>query len=289
VPIATAIITINSVIDNVKVQSNISFSFYGLLLKDYISFPLNHCMVLLEIILATLLVCFLSLVGVASFWVKPKLLDKTVLLLVGFSAGALMGGAFLHLLPESVEVIGAESFGIVFLLSFSLFFLLERLVHWHHCHESKPCKVHAFAYLNLVGDALHNFMDGLIIAASFLASIPLGIATTIAVIAHELPQELGDFGVLVYAGFSKKKALAFNFVVSLTALAGALIGYYLSGAVAGLESYLLPFAAGSFVYIASSDLIPELHKQEDLGKAMQAFALFLTGLAFMYAVKLAFA
>lgn len=246
-------------------------------------------MVLFEIMAATLVVCLLSLAGVASFWVKPKLLNKALLLLVGFSAGALMGGAFLHLLPESVEVIGAESFGFVFLLSFSLFFILERAVHWHHCHENKPCKVHAFAYLNLFGDAMHNFMDGLIIAASFIASIPLGIATTIAVIAHELPQELGDFGVLIYAGFSKRKALAYNFLVSLTALAGALIGYYASGAIAGLESYLLPFAAGSFVYIASSDLIPELHKQEDLSKAMQSFALFLAGLAFMYAIKVMFA
>ncbi len=208
--------------------------------------------------------------------------------LVAFSAGALMGGAFLHLLPESVGEIGAESFGLVFLASFAGFFVLERFVHWRHCHKSGKCEVHSFAYLNLVGDAIHNFVDGLVIAASFAASIPLGVSTTLAVIAHELPQEIGDFGVLVYAGFSRGKALAYNFLSSLSALLGALLGYYLSASLSGVVPYLLPVAAGSFVYIASSDLVPELHKQPDLGKAFESFAAFLLGLAFMYYLKVVF-
>ncbi len=237
---------------------------------------------------ATLVVCLVSLVGVASFWVKPRTMRKALMFLVAFSAGALMGGAFLHLLPEAVEEIGAEWFGVVFLASFALFFVLERLVHWHHCHEAGHCEVHSFAYMNLVGDAIHNFVDGVIIAASFVVSVPLGFTTTLAVIAHEVPQEIGDFGVLVYAGFSKTKALAYNFLSSLTAMAGALIGYYLSGSVAGLVPYLLPVAAGSFVYIASSDLIPELHKEPRLSKALKSFAFFLLGIAFMYALKTVF-
>ncbi|OIO26801.1 hypothetical protein AUJ16_04600 [Candidatus Micrarchaeota archaeon CG1_02_60_51] len=245
-------------------------------------------MVLLEIVVATLVVCAVSLAGVAYLWVKPKTLDRIAIFLVALSAGVLMGDAFLHLLPESVEESGAEFFALAFLASFSFFFLLERLVSWHHCHDPKHCKVHSFAYMNLVGDAVHNFIDGLIIAASFIASVPLGIATTIAVVAHEIPQELSDFGVLVYAGFTKRKALAYNFLSSLSALAGALIGFYAASGVEWVSAFLLPFAAGGFVYIASSDLVPELHKQENLGKAIAAFAVFLLGIAFMYAVKLFF-
>ena len=241
-------------------------------------------MVLFEIFAATLVVCFVSLAGIAYLWVKPKTLDRITVFLVALSAGVLMGDAFIHLLPESVEENGAEFFSLAFLASFSFFFLLERVVKWHHCHDTK-CKVHSFAYVNLVGDAIHNFIDGLIIAASFLASAPLGFATTVAVIAHEIPQELSDFGVLVYAGFSKRKALAYNFLSSLTALAGALIGFYAASGVAWIQAFLLPFAAGGFVYIASSDLVPELHKQDNQAKAIIAFAVFLLGLAVMYALK----
>ncbi len=242
-------------------------------------------MVFWEIMTATLAVCVVSLAGVAYLWVKPKTLDRITVFLVALSAGALMGGAFLHLLPESVEASGAEFFAVAFLASFSFFFLLERIVKWHHCHDPKHCKVHSFAYMNLAGDAIHNFTDGLIIAASFIASAPLGFATTIAVVAHEIPQELGDFGVLVYAGFTKRKALAYNFLSSLTALAGALIGFYAASSVEWIQAFLLPFAAGGFVYIASSDLIPELHKQEDVKKALVAFLVFLFGLGVMYALK----
>jgi zinc and cadmium transporter len=245
-------------------------------------------MVLFEIVAATLATCACSLVGVAYFLFKPKLLDKITLLLVGLSAGVLLGDAFIHLMPESVELSGAEFFGVVFLASFSFFFLLERIVRWRHCHDPAHKHVHPFAYVNLFGDAVHNFIDGVIIAVSFLASTPLGIATTIAVIAHEIPQELGDFGVLIYAGLSKRKALAFNFLVSLTAIAGALAGFYASSAVSGLQAFLLPVGAGSFVYLACSDLVPEMHKETQQGKALVAFAAFLAGIVIMYALKIAF-
>ncbi|MFH0835855.1 MAG: ZIP family metal transporter [Candidatus Micrarchaeota archaeon] len=246
-------------------------------------------MVFWLIVAATLIVCLASLVGIASFWVKPKLLNKLVLLLVAFSAGTLMGGAFLHLMPEALEEMPAMDFSLVFLASFSLFFVLERVVKWRHCHADGSCDVHSFGYVSLFGDAVHNFVDGLIIAASFIASVPVGIATTVAVLFHELPQEIGDFAILIHAGFSRKKALAYNFLVSLSALVGAVIGFYLSTAVESLVPFLLPVAAGSFVYIASSDLIPELHKEPDFGKAMRSFVFFVLGLVFMYAFKLFFA
>ena len=142
--------------------------------------------------------------------------------------------------------------------------------------------------MNLIGDGIHNFIDGLIIAASFVINFPLGIATTIAVIAHEIPQELGDFGVLVYGGFTKLKALFFNFLTALTAILGAVIGFFLAGSVEGFVPFLIPFAAGGFIYIAASDLVPELHKEADLKKSILSFIFFLLGIIFMYVIKIIF-
>ncbi|MBD3249438.1 hypothetical protein GF336_05315 [Candidatus Woesearchaeota archaeon] len=140
--------------------------------------------------------------------------------------------------------------------------MIEKFLHWHHCHKGK-CDIHTFTYMNLIGDGVHNFIDGLIIAASFSVDISFGVITTIAVIAHEIPQEIGDFGVLVYGGFGRLKALAFNFLSAVTAIIGAVIGYLISGSVEGFVPFLLPFAAGGFIYIAASDLVPELHKESD--------------------------
>ncbi|MEM3046773.1 MAG: ZIP family metal transporter [Candidatus Bathyarchaeia archaeon] len=237
---------------------------------------------LLWIIGSTSLVSLLSLVGVATFVVKGRFLDRVLLALVGFSAGALMGGAFLHMLPEALE--HSESVGIFsyLILGFVLFFLMEKFLYWRHCHKGK-CDIHAFTYLNLVGDGIHNFVDGLVIAASFVTGLPLGIVTTLAVAAHEVPQELGDFGVLVFGGFSKSKALLYNFLSALTAILGALIGYLLYPYVEGLSALMLPFAAGGFIYISGSDLIPELHREPDVKKSVVSFSFFLVGLLFMWA------
>src|SRR3989339_998608 len=241
-------------------------------------------MILIWIISSTLIISFLSLVGVFTLAIKEDLLQRMLLLLVGFSAGALAGGAFLHLLPESLEQLKPGETFIYALIGFTLFFLLERLFHWRHCHEGK-CDVHAFTYLNLYGDGLHNFIDGLVIAGSFVISIPLGIATSLAVALHEIPQEIGDFAVLIYGGFSKYKALAYNLLSALTAVLGGIIGYYLSSAIAGFAPALLPLTAGGFIYIAASDLIPELHKETNLLKANLAFVLFILGIIFMWGIK----
>jgi zinc and cadmium transporter len=142
--------------------------------------------------------------------------------------------------------------------------------------------------MNLFGDAVHNFIDGIVIAISFIADIRLGIVTTIAIIAHEVPQEIGDFGVLIYGGFSKRKALFFNFLSALTALAGALLGFFLSNSLEGIIPLILPFAAGGFIYIAASDLIPELHKEPNFKKSLLSFCFFIAGISFMLIIKVLF-
>lgn len=233
---------------------------------------------------ATIVVSLISFVGVVTLALKEKLLNKIVLLLVGFSAGALIGGAFLHLIPEALERECANIF-LYIIIGFVAFFVLEKFLHWRHCHKGK-CRLHMFTYLNLVGDAVHNFIDGLVIAASFIVNINLGLATTLAVIAHEIPQEFGDFGVLIYGGFSKARALAYNFLSALAAVLGAVIGFFLSSIIDEGMILLLPLTAGGFIYIAASDLIPELRKETDIKKSLPPFIFFLMGLVFMWIAKI---
>ncbi|MBU1151397.1 ZIP family metal transporter [Patescibacteria group bacterium] len=234
-------------------------------------------------ILATVAVSLVSLVGVVTLMISDKILNKILLLLVALSAGVLMGGAFLHLIPEAFEEYGPGSVSIWILVGFSVFFVLERLLHWHHCHKhGGKCEVHTFTYMNLVGDGLHNFVDGLLIAASFSMDFSLGMATTVAVIAHEIPQEIGDFAVLLHGGFSKGKALLMNFLSALVAVAGAVVGVLLVSEVEDFTKVLIPLTAGGFIYIAASDLIPELHKQPKLSSSILSFAVFILGIVFMF-------
>jgi zinc and cadmium transporter len=194
-----------------------------------------------------------------------------------------MGGAFLHLLPESVELREGLDVFLFVLVGFALFFLIEKVLHWRHCHKGE-CQVHTFTYMNLIGDSIHNFIDGLIMATSFVISIPLGMTTTMAIALHEIPQEIGDFGVLIYGGFTKKKALILNFLTALTAVLGGLIGFFISNMVENVKLFILPFAAGGFLYIAASDLIPEIRKETSLKKSMIYFGIFILGIFIMYAV-----
>jgi len=180
-------------------------------------------------IISVILISLISLVGIAALSIKTSKLKKFLIYLVSFSAGALFGGAFLHLLPEIIEEAGFTlQISFLILGGIVLFFVIEKVIHWNHCHISlSENHVHPFAIMNLVGDGVHNFLDGLIIAATYLISIPAGFATTIAVAFHEIPQEIGDFGVLIHGGFSRKKALAWNFVSAIVALLGAIIGILL--------------------------------------------------------------
>lgn len=237
-------------------------------------------MVLLWILLSTLLVTLLSLIGILTLSLNKNFLEKIVFSLAGFSAGALIGGAFLHLIPEALEKSDSQSVFSFVILGIVLFFVMERYFYWRHCHNG-VCSVHAFSYLNLIGDGIHNFIDGAVIAASFIVSIKLGIVTTMAVALHELPQELGDFGVLVYGGFTPRKALFYNFISALTAMLGAILSFFLSGLTQGFSAFLLPFTAGGFIYIAASDLIPQIHKENDTRRSIGAFMAFLFGIILM--------
>jgi len=203
-------------------------------------------MVLFWILLSTFLVSLISLIGIFTLAINDKLLQKIIFSLIGFSAGALIGGAFLHLLPEALKGTKSTTVFYYLILGIVLFFLLERYVHWRHCHE-KGCDIHAFTYLNLVGDGLHNFIDGMVIAAGFIVSFKLGVVTTLAIILHEIPQELGDFGVLIFGGFTKKKALVYNFLTALTAMLGALAGYFIIDFSRGFSNFIMPLTAGGFI------------------------------------------
>jgi len=206
--------------------------------------------------------------------------------LLGFSCGALIGGAFIHLLPESLEEMGQAYQAVLYytIVGIIVFFIMEKFLYWRHCHEEK-CPIHTFVYLNLIGDGVHNFIDGMIIAGSFIISYSIGIATTFAVIFHEIPQEIGDFGVLVYGGLTKAKALTYNFVSALTAVAGSLVTYYLASYIQGMDTFLVPFAAGGFIYIAATDLMPELHKRSQAKESLIQLLALLTGIGLMSILK----
>jgi zinc and cadmium transporter len=248
------------------------------------------------IIITSFAIALIAFIGIFTLALKEKVLNKILLILVSLSAGALMGGAFLHLIPEAIEKVSHESTehveipGEIFmfvLVGFILFFVLEKVLHWRHCHKGK-CDVHTFHYMNLVGDTIHNFIDGLILAAGFVTSIELGLTTTVAIAAHEIPQEIGDFGVLIYGGFAKKKAIILNFIVALTIVLGGIIGYFISQTIDQATTFLLPFAAGGFIYIAATDLVPEIKKELDVKKYMATLIVFILGILIMWIIKFVF-
>ena len=235
---------------------------------------------------ASIVVSLISLIGIFALLVKEEFLHKMIMSLVALSAGGLIGGAFLHLLPEALEKSNSFSTYIYLLGGFILFFVMERYLRWRHCHEETACAVHPVSYLNLMGDTVHNLFDGLIIGASFVISVDFGIVTTIAIILHEIPQELGNFAVIVYGGMNKYKALFYNFLTALMAVVGSIVGYYFSGRVGDFSKVILPFAAGGFIYVASCDLIPEIHKQADLKKATRSMEFFILGIVLILVFKL---
>ena len=239
-------------------------------------------LVLLEIIAATVFVSLLSLVGIV--FVVSKKAEKYLQLFVSFAAGAMLAAAFLDLLPESLAA-GKDVFPLA-LGGFVFFFLLEKILFWHH-HHSKTHH-HPLTTLNLFSDAIHNFIDGTIIAAAFLENASLGVTTTIAVAAHEIPQEFGDYSVLLFGGMEKRKALLYNLLSALVSVVGALAMFYFSSAVPSLHRLALPFAAGGFIYIAGTDLIPELKKEHVLAKSAVEFLSFLAGVGLIWLLILLF-
>lgn len=244
--------------------------------------------IFLFIIIASIVISFISFAGAFTLFLKEKLLNKILLGLVSFSAGALMGGAFLHLIPEAIENVGINKVLTVFLyviIGFCTFFILENFISFHHHIVRGYEKRDPFSILVLISDAIHNFLDGLIIAASFVAAIPIGIAASLVVGLHEIPQEIGDFGILIYGGFKKTRALLLNFLSASTVILGGVVGFFLVGRIEQLIVFILPFAAGSFIYIASSDLVPEIRHRMSIGASLSNFFIFFLGIALMLLLR----
>ena len=236
-------------------------------------------------------VSLLSLIGIFLISIDEKKLDNILFVLISFAAGSILGAAFFDLLPEALEMVDSHLVFIYVALGFVTFFLLERTLYWYHGHAhereiGQKRIVKSLAYLNMTGDAIHNLLDGMIISASFLIDASLGFASTIAVIFHEVSQEIGDFGVLLYGGFSKKKALLFNFASALTALVGVGIVYVFYSWVENLVGLLITFAAGGFIYLAASELIPEIKQESKFVKSIIQFVFFVAGLALIWSLGL---
>ncbi len=226
-------------------------------------------------------VSLISLIGVFTLSIKQERLQRILFYLISFSAGALLGDVFLHILPEIMQGDTAVRNGAYVLLGIMVFFLLEHLLLWHQSHTSHDESIHSMVYLTIVGDALHNFLDGVAIAASFLVSIPVGIATATAVVFHEIPQEIGQFAILVHGGWSRGKALLYNFFSALTAIAGAVLVLVFSQSFEEAPTILLGFGAASFIYIAMSDLIPELQKERNVRRFMVRLLWMIAGIGIM--------
>ncbi|MCX8202632.1 MAG: ZIP family metal transporter [Candidatus Micrarchaeota archaeon] len=238
-------------------------------------------MVILEILVSVFIVSLMSLLGIVTLYFREKTVEKSLFALVSLSAGALLGVAFLDLIPESFEYMDVKNAMLLVLAGFLLFFILEKFILWHHCHDAhcrhKDRKT-ALPYLNIIGDGVHNILDGMVIAVAYLADPSLGVITTIAVIAHEIPQEIGDFGILLYSGMDKTTALLVNFFTALTAMLGAIAILILNVSFESITSLLLPLAAGHFIYIAAADLIPELQKTVSKKESVLQFVFILLGI-----------
>ncbi|MFX1258717.1 MAG: ZIP family metal transporter [Promethearchaeota archaeon] len=258
--------------------------------------------------LTIVLIGALSLIGVFMISIKEKILDNILFVLVAFATGTILATALFDLIPEALHHLeelneNGEKFSegllfIVIIVGFVIFFIIERFIYWFHghaheqrdqfvCYSNKTTEIDEsiektgniknFALLNLLGDGLHNFLDGVVIMVGFLSGITTGIIITLAVLFHELPQEIGDFGILLYGGFTKKKALIYNFMSGMVAIFGGLLAYILSNTIEAFNLFFLAFAGGGFLYIASTELMPELIKEKNLKKSIIQTIIFLCG------------
>jgi zinc and cadmium transporter len=236
---------------------------------------------------SVLIVSLISLVGVLTIPLGDKRVKRFLMYFVSFSVGALLGDVFIHLLPEIVEERGfTQEISLYILLSIVVTFVIEKLVHWKHHLDHKGHHHPPLTTMSLIGDGAHNFIDGLVIGASYFISIPVGIATTFAIVLHEIPQEIGNYGVLLHGGYSRAKALLFNLLTALTAVVGVVVAQIAGMNVTNAIPFLSAFAAGSFIYIAAADLIPDLHKEASPKKSAWQFVTMVLGIAAMYALVL---
>jgi len=240
-------------------------------------------MTLIYIIISTVTISLASLVGIFFISLRKELLNRILTSLVTFATGVLLGGAVLHLVPEAFEL--KVNAPLWILVGIILFFILEKFLFWRHCHNG-ACDIHPVSYLNLIGDGIHNFVDGSVIAAAFVTDIKLGITISIISLAHEIPQEIGDFGILVYGGFTKAKALFYNLISAATCILGGILAYFFAAKIENLTGVLIAFAAGNFLYMALVDLLPEFHKTRTAKGSILQFILFSSGIFFMWLLKL---
>ena len=254
----------------------------------------------LYILSSVILVSLISLIGLFTLSFGERVLQKSLFLLVSLATGALLGDAFIHLIPESYEKVDKITASLLVISGILLFFVLEKVLHWHHYHGKESEEghfhdgtfvegngIHPVGKMVLISDGIHNFLDGVVIAASYLAGLPVGIATTIAVILHEIPQEVGDFGVLIHAGYGKSRALFLNFMTAILAVLGAIAVMILGDVAESITRFVVPIAAGGFIYIAASDLIPLLHRVTGARKSLAQFVAILIGVLAMLALAFA--
>ncbi|MCK5547419.1 MAG: ZIP family metal transporter [Thermoplasmata archaeon] len=257
-------------------------------------------------LIAVVFISLISLVGIFALSLKEKTLDRIVFFLLALGAGAILGASFFDLLPESFELLqgqdflglGLENSAMVYIaFGFMGFFFLERVIYWYHGHghehdrkkiEEEKGGIKPFAYINLIGDGMHNFIDGVIIYAAFALNTGFGLIATVGVFFHELPQEIGDFGILIFGGLSKKKALILNFVSALVAVAGVVFAHFFIGAWESAEGILVAIAAGGFIYLGAGELLPEIQKELDTKKLLGALVLIGVGLFLILALGLLF-
>jgi zinc and cadmium transporter len=231
---------------------------------------------------SVILVSLLSLIGVVTLALKEERLRKITSILVSFAVGALLGDAFIHLIPEALDRVGSNLLTSLYIVGgLFIFFVVEKIIRWKDGHNPAEEHLQPVVTINLIGDGVHNLMDGLMIGVSYIASTPIGIATTLAVVLHEIPKELGSFGVLVHGGLSVKKALVFNLLSALTAIIGTIISLVIGTHITGYTQVLLPLTAGGFIYIAAADLIPELQHDVKLLTSLVQCILIVFGVGIM--------
>jgi zinc and cadmium transporter len=236
--------------------------------------------------LSVTIISLVSLTGVLVITFTKKLSKSRLLNMVGLSAGGMLGGAFFHLLPESLSNQNITTVSTVALTGIFTSYCIEMLLNWRHCHiPTSDDHPHTFVYMNLIGDGVHNFIDGLVIAGAFQVDNNLGLVTTLAIILHEIPQEIGDFGVLLYGGFETRRAIMYNLLTGVTAIIGAFLALILGSRLTVLSDSLIPFAFGNFIYIAGSDLVPELRDEKDFLKSVVQLSYMVSGVVLLYLLR----
>lgn len=238
---------------------------------------------------SVIIVSLVSLVGIVFLVTRQSIIKAWLLPLVSFAVGALLGDALIHLLPEATAELGNTlSTSLLVLGGILIFFILEKFIRWRHCHiADTEHHIHPVATINLFGDAVHNFIDGALIGASYMVSFPVGLATTVAVVLHEIPNEISDVAILIHGGLKAKKVIYYNFLSALAAVVGAIVSLIIGPSVAGYAPIVSALTAGGFIYIAGSDLVPSLHTHEEKPQvALGQLAAIVLGIAVMAALTL---